>query len=42
VNIDCQNQASIKSAEKAFKSKGKEDEVHQNIKIEQTPEDKDA
>lgn len=34
VNIDCQNQASIKQAEKAFKSKGKENEVHQNIKIE--------
>jgi len=24
LNIDCQNQASIKSAEKAYKSKGKE------------------
>lgn len=42
VNVDCSNLASIKSAEKAFKSKGKENEVHQNIKIEQAIDDKES
>lgn len=35
VNVECQNQASIKPAEKAFKSKGKQNEGLKNIIIDQ-------
>lgn len=39
VNIEAQDRASIKNADKAFKKKGKENKSRKNIKIEGDPED---